>query len=102
MRYLFYLGHPAHFHLFRQVIPMLRNAGHEIKVLIKRKDVLEQLLKDSGWEYINIMEGDRGDSKLEIAWGLLKRDYAILKIASRFKPHLMVGTSTELGQVGRL
>ena len=51
MRYLFYLGHPAHFHLFREVIPMLRNSGHEIKVLIKKKDVLEQLLKDSGWEY---------------------------------------------------
>jgi predicted glycosyltransferase len=102
MRYLFYLGHPAHFHLFREVIPMLKNAGHEIKVLIKKKDVLEQLLKDSGWDYTNIMEGDRGDSKLEIAWGLLKRDYAILKIASKYKPDLMAGTSTELGQVGRL
>jgi len=102
MRYLFYLGHPAHFHLFREVIPMLRNAGHETKVLIKKKDVLEQLLKDSGWEYTNIMEGERGNSKFRIALGLLKRDLAILKFASRFKPHLMAGTSVEISHVGRL
>lgn len=81
---------------------MLNNAGHETKVLIKKKDVLEQLLRDSGWEYTNIMEGERGNGKFKIALGLLKRDIAILKIASRFKPHLMIGTSTELGHVGRL
>ena len=102
MRYLFYLGHPAHFHLFKNVIRRLKNAGHDTKVLIKKKDILENLLKDSGWEYTNIMQGDRGDSKWQIAIGLLKRDWAIMKIARSYKPDLMVGTSTELNQVGKL
>ncbi len=102
MRYLFYLGHPAHFHLFKNVIILLKNAGHDARVLIKKKDILENLLKDSGWEYTNIMQGDRGDSKWQIALGLLKRDWAILKIAKSYKPDLMIGTSTELGQVGKL
>ena len=101
MRYLFYLGHPAHFHLFKNLIPKLKSAGHETKVLIKKKDILEQLLKDSGWEYTNIMQGDRGDSKFQIALGLVKRDWAIMRIARAFKPDLMMGTSTELNQVGR-
>lgn len=102
MRYLFYLGHPAHFHLFKNVILQLKNAGHDTRVLIKKKDILENLLKDSGWEYTNIMQGDRGDSKWQIAYGLLKRDWAIMKIARSYKPDLMIGTSTELNQVGKL
>ena len=102
MQYLFYLGHPAHFHLFKNVIQRLKNAGHDTKVLIKKKDILESLLKDSGREYTNIMQGDRGDSKWQIALGLIKRDWAILKIARSFKPDLMIGTSTELNQVGKL
>ncbi len=102
MRYLFYLGHPAHFHLFKNVIPQLKKDRHEVKVLIKKKDILEKLLIDSNWEYTNIMRGDRGDSKFQIALGLIKRDWEIIKIAKRFKPDLMIGTSTELNQVGKL
>lgn len=102
MRYLFYLGHPAHFHLFKNLIPQLKSAGHETKVLIKKKDILEQLLNDSGWDYTNIMQGERGNSKFRIAMSLIKRDWSILRIAKKFKPDLMMGTSTELNQVGRL
>lgn len=100
MRYLFYLGHPAHFHLFKNVIPKLNQAGHETLVLIKKKDILENLLHDSGWSYQNIMQQERGNGKVKIALGLLKRDWEILKAARKFKPHLMIGTSTELNQVG--
>jgi predicted glycosyltransferase len=71
-------------------------------VLIKKKDILEQLLIDSGWDYVNIMHGDRGDSKMQIALGLLKRDWAIMKAARKFRPSFMIGTSTELNQVGWL
>ena len=102
MRYLFYFGHPAHFHLFKNVIPMLERAGHEIKVLIKKKDVLEDLLKSAGMEYTNIMEGDRGDSMFKIGLALIRRDAAIFRIAKKFRPDLMIGTSTELNHVGRL
>ena len=102
MKYLFYLGHPAHFHLFKNVIRQLKDAGHHTRVLIKKKDILENLLRDSGWEYTNIMQGDRGDTKFQIAMGLLKRDFAIMRIARSYKPDLMIGTSTELNQVGSL
>ncbi|KXK47252.1 MAG: hypothetical protein UZ10_BCD003000555, partial [Bacteroidetes bacterium OLB10] len=49
MRFLFYMGHPAHFHLFKNTIPALTEMGHEVKVLIKKKDILENLLQNAGW-----------------------------------------------------
>ena len=53
MKYLFHLGHPAHYHLFKNIIFNLKTAGNEIFILIKKKDVLENLLADSGLEFQN-------------------------------------------------
>lgn len=39
------MGHPAHFHLFKNTIILLKEAGHDVKILIKKKDILEDLLK---------------------------------------------------------
>lgn len=102
MRYLFYLGHPAHFHLFRNTIGTLKDRGHEVEILIKKKDILEDLMQRTGWPYRNILRRDRGDTRVQIAWSLLVRDWAMLKVARAFRPHLMLGTSAEITHVGRL
>ncbi len=102
MRYLFYMGHPAHFHLFKNTITGLREMGHEIQVLIKKKDILEQLLMNAGWSYKNINPEGRADNKFSIAFNLLKRDVEFFKVCLQFKPHLMVGTSAEITHVGKL
>ena len=102
MRCLLYMGHPAHFHLFKNTIVHMRAHGHEVEILIKKKDVLEDLLRNKGWAYTNINPKGRGDSKLAIAFSLLKRDVEFLKIARKFKPDLMVGTSAEITHVGKL
>ncbi|MEO0312511.1 MAG: hypothetical protein RIQ89_2168 [Bacteroidota bacterium] len=100
--FLFYLGHPAHFHLFKVVMKNLKNKGHNILILIKKKDILEELLKRDGWDYININPRGRADNKLAIAWNLLMRDWEFIKIARRYKPNLMIGTSAEIAHAGRL
>ena len=64
MRYLFYLGHPAHFHLFKNVIRTLKARGHDAEILIKKKDILEELLRHTNWTYHNILKSGRGDRKL--------------------------------------
>ena len=102
MKFLFYLGHPAHFHLFRNVIFKLRLHGHEVKILIKTKDVLEQLLIDSGWEYLNILPKGRKNGKISIALGLIKRDKMLWHLTRSWKPDLMAGTSVEIAQIGWL
>ena len=48
MRVLFQLGHPAHFHLFKNTIADLQRDGHQTFILIRKKDILEDLLKEAG------------------------------------------------------
>ena len=102
MRFLFYLGHPAHFHLFRVVIGNLKSQGHEVAILIKKKDILEDLVRRQGWEYDNINPEGRADHKLAIAWKLLKRDWILYRKVKKFKPDLMAGTSAEITHVGKI
>lgn len=102
MRIIFYLGHPAHYHLFRPVVELLKENNHEIQIIIRKKDILEDLLKNDVLKYINILPKGRGNGTFSIAWGLLKKDFALFKIAKEFKPDIMVGTSAEIGHIGKL
>jgi predicted glycosyltransferase len=102
MKILFYLGHPAHFHLFKNVIINLSGKGNDVSVLIKKKDILEELLILSNIPYINILPEGRNDSKAGIAAGMIKRDFRLLRFCINKRQDLMVGTSTEIGHVGTL
>lgn len=59
MRYLFFFVHPSKFHVFRNTINELTRKGHEVEVLITSKDVLEDLVKQEGWNYTNIFPEGR-------------------------------------------
>jgi len=102
MKIIFYLGHPAHYHLFKYPIKFLKEKNHDIIILIKKKDILEELLKNDGLNYINILHKGRRDGKIGITWGLLKRELVLIKIAKKFRPHIMVGTSSEITHIGKL
>jgi predicted glycosyltransferase len=102
LKYLFYLGHPAHFHLFRHVMRALGERGHQVTIVIKKKDILEDLLRRAGMPYTNVQEGGRGDGRLKIALGLAARDWRVLRIARAERPNLMIGTSAEIAHAGRL
>jgi len=96
------LGHPAHFHLFKNTIKGLEAKGHSIAVLIKKKDILEGLLQRSGMNYQNILPEGRKDSKTGIAIGVIKRDLRLFSHCLLNRPDLLIGTSTEIGHVGTL
>jgi uncharacterized protein len=102
MRILFYLGHPAHYHLFKNVILSLKEKKHNVIVLIKKKDILQYLLEKSQIEFINIQPGGRGDSKFGIALGLLKRNWSVFWSCRKHRPDLMIGTSAEITHVGKV
>jgi predicted glycosyltransferase len=102
MRYIFHLGHPAHFHLFKIIISNLRSKGHECKILIKKKDILEDLLQKSNINYTNVLPLGRSDSKIGIAKGLIKTDLRLFQFARKFKPDVMIGTSYAISHVGKL
>lgn len=96
------MGHPAHYHLFRNTIHSLESLGCKVLVLIKKKDILEELISKSGFEYININPEGRTDNKIGIITSLLKREWEFFKVVRKFKPEIMVGTSAEITHIGKL
>ncbi|MBL0342213.1 MAG: DUF354 domain-containing protein [Bacteroidetes bacterium] len=101
MKILFYLGHPAHYHLFRYAI---EHFGDKAIVIIKSKDVLESLLKQNGVKYFNIEENYKKGKggKVALAFRVLARAREIFKIIKTHKPGLLVGSPAELAIVGKL
>jgi predicted glycosyltransferase len=101
MRILFDITHPAQAHFFKNVVRMLREAGDDVLVTARDKDVTVALLEALGIEHICISRMGRG--LLGKARELVRRDLALLKIARRFRPDVMVGrTGISLARVGAL
>lgn len=96
------LGHPAHFYIYKNVIPQLKRDGYEVEILIKKKDVLEDLLKNAGIPYHNILKEGRKDSKFAMGWAMLKRAWRIVGFCRKFKPDIITGTSVENSFIGRI
>ncbi len=102
MKLLFYLGHPAHFHLFKNVIVELKQKEHSVNVLIKTKDILENLLIATGFDFRNILPKGRKNSKTGIAVGLVKRFLKMFFICLWNRPDILIGTSVEISYVGKI
>lgn len=102
MKILFHLGHPAHFHLFKNVIENLKNNCHEITILIKSKDILEDLLLESGIEYLNILPQGRKDNLIGIALGQLNQDLKMFNYVRKNRVDVMIGSSVAITHVGKL
>src|ERR1035437_4796176 len=102
MKILIYLGHPAHFYIYRNSINSWVASGHQIFILIKKKDVLEDLLIASNIPYFNILEEGRVDSTWGIFMGMLKRAIRLFIFCLRNKPDVLTGTSVENSFVGRV
>lgn len=99
---LFYFGHPSHYHVFKYVIKDLNESGLKTTILIKKKDILEDLLKEENIEYINILPEGRSNSLIGIGYGVLKRDYRLFNYLIRHKHNLLVGSEPSLAHVGKL
>lgn len=102
MKVLLYLGHPAHFYLFKNVYANLIKDGCDVQVLIKKKDILQELLEHSQIPFQNILEEGRKDSKIGILIGTIKRIWRLGRFCGDYKPDLFVGTSVENSIIGPL
>ena len=97
-----YLGHPAHFYNYKNVIPKLKADGHQVEILIKKKDVLQELLDNACIPYHNILKEGRKDTKFGMAWGIVKRGWRLNAFCSKFHPDILTGTSVENSFIGKL
>lgn len=94
MKILFQLGHPAHFHLFRNTIADLQRDGHQTFVLIRKKDILEDLLKQSGMSYVNILPSGK-----KSAFTLMLRLWRVFWFTVKNRVNILVGSTPEVAQV---
>ena len=102
MKILVYLGHPAHFYLYKNAIINWREHGHKVEILIKKKDILQQLLDNQGWAYHNILSEGRKSNKIGMALGVIKRALRQNQFCAQFGPDIMTGTSVENSIIGPL
>jgi len=102
MNYLFFLGHPAHFHLFKNIIKSLENRQHNVKVLIKSKDILEELCVNEGMSFENIYPKIRGENKFSIIKSFYFKYVRIGGVIRKFKPNLLLGSEPTLTHLGKI
>lgn len=100
--FLCMISHPAHFHLFRKTIDTLKADGHQVVVVIRPKDVLEQLCINSGMEYRKVRERSRTAGKLGMVLALMQKTWDVARIARAVKPDLLFGCDGALSFVGKL
>jgi predicted glycosyltransferase len=88
MRILFDVGHPAHVHLFKNLIFGLSARGHECLVSAREKDVTIELLKHYGIPHISL--GGHYKHLYGKAYGLAKIEQKLLRLCKEFKPDTVV------------
>lgn len=100
MNVLIQFSHPAHFHLYKNVAANLINSGHKVFIVIKSKDILEDLLQHANLPYININQYAHRGSKLGIIWDLLVREWQMVGLCRKQKIDLLTGSTPDIAHVG--
>ncbi len=82
------IGHPAHVHLFKNVLWELERKGHEYLITTRDKDVTQQLLSAYNMSFVSF--GKHYKNIYSKIYGLLKFDYLLLLTAMQFRPDLFI------------
>ena len=99
--------HPAKFHFHKVQINELKARGHEVDILIIKKDILEDLVIEEGWTYTNIFPEGRKIKHVHPYIGavisVLRTIYRLLVFTKNKKYDLFIGDlSTILGRLKRV
>lgn len=101
MKILIYLGHPAQYHFFKNIVKNLEKKNNVLYV-IKSKDVLEELVSQDKTKYVNILPEGRRSTKIGLISGLVKREARLLKTSLSFRPDIMLGADPSVAHIGKL
>ena len=100
MKVLFYFGHPSQYLFLRDAIKILREQKNQCDIVIKSKDVLEQLLVESNETFLNILPEGRKSNKLGIFLGLIKRDIRLSRVLRGKHYDILVGSDPSVAHNG--
>lgn len=103
MRILIHLAHPAHYHLFKFVVPKLLKR-HEVHISYNSKDVLEQLIDveevPAHWHKVRL--SSPSNSKWAFLSQFIEKEVGFYRLAKSIDPDLLVGTPIILAHAGQL
>lgn len=102
MKVLFMISHPAHFWMFRYTIDNLKRDGHKVVIVIRPKDVLEQLCINAGMEFYKVKNRPKKWGMFGLAIFLIEKIFEVLRIARKEKPDMLVGSDGVLAVVGKI
>ena len=92
-RIAIFLGHPAHYHLFKNSTVELEKKGVQVDFLVKHKDILEYLVRQSGHPYYLVRRQERAvKGKFGLAWSLIGMEMGVIGYILRSRPKCLVGT----------
>ena len=101
MKVLINIGHPAHVHLFKNLINNLESNGHVVKIVTRDKDVTLKLLDAYRFEY-EVMSGYYTTMRGKM-YDFVKTDLKLLKIAIKSKPDILIAVGDPyVAHVGKL
>jgi predicted glycosyltransferase len=98
---LFDIVHPAHVHFFKNMIVLLKERGHQVRIVAREKDVTIGLLDRLGFEYETVGRSEK-KSIFGQARELLVRDLTLARVARSFKPDVIMTRNPSGAQVGRM
>lgn len=99
---LFALGHPAHFHLFKNTIHYLQTLEFSVTIVISNKDILKSLLDNSGIKYLILSDNNRKKGLFNNLLKLLTSTKKLYKIVNKIQPALLIGCLHQIGYVSVL
>lgn len=100
MNILVDIGHPAHVHLFRNLITLLGERGHKVVVTVRDLPPATTLLGHYGIPYIII--GSRGGSLAGKGLTQLLLDIRMVKLGRKHSVDLAIGSSITVAHASRL
>ena len=93
MNLIFDLGHPAHVHVFKNIIWNLLEKDHKIKIAIReRENMVGSLLEHYGLKYYKMQPSAQGIGNKILT--IFNNDLKLLKISKSFNPDMFVSLST--------
>ncbi len=100
MRILIDVNHPAHVHLFRHAAAEWATRGHEVLWTARDKDIVVKLMRNYAIPSELLSTYRRG--YVALATEMIARDAKMLRVARKFKPDVMIGTSVTITHVAHL
>lgn len=91
MKLVFHVGHPAHFHLFKNSINLLSENGNTVLITYTKKEMVEKLLSSS--RFNNICIGSNVKGIFNKAFNLFKVNAKLYKVCKTFRPDAIISVA---------